>query len=319
MNETHCRRSVSRGDDACTDPSSHPVRLAFEAFLDYQRATGYSRKTTLDYERITGRFIDFLCGQCNDLDEVKPHHITSYLASLQERGLSPWTVNAHYRRMHAFWNWCLKQELVEHDPFLKLRAPRLTELHKPALSTDEVKRLLDGCTGKDWQRLRDRAILLVCLDTGLRLSELLAMRVADGKRDRFIVTGKGRKQRVVFLSAQTRYAISKYLSNCPYRLNDYDPLWWGERGRMTFEGMRMVFRHLSERTGVKVTSHTLRRTFATDLIRDETPLEAVRQLLGHSSLQAMAHYLRLTETDLQQMHERHSPVKRILARKETKR
>jgi integrase/recombinase XerC len=100
-----------------------------------------------------------------------------------------------------------------------------------------VEQILQACEGKEWLRLRDKALILLLLDTGLRIHEAHKLTVADAQQETVLIRGKGGKQRVVFLSAEVRLAIKRYLKACPYPLTDDSPLWQGMNGALTLWGI----------------------------------------------------------------------------------
>lgn len=176
--------------------------------------------------------------------------------------------------------------------------------------------ILDACRGSDWLRRRDYALVLTMLDTGLRLSELVQMTVADGMSETFLVRGKSRRDRLVCLSGETRLAIRKYLQAFPEPLDASSPLWQGERGALTVHGVQEAVQRIGRRAGLQqhLGVHVFRRTFAIYSLRSGMSLEHLRELLGHRDFAMLKHYVQLVEQDLKQAHQQHSPL-RLLKRK----
>ncbi len=172
-----------------------------------------------------------------------------------------------------------------------------------------MENLLKACEGKDWLRLRDRALILLLLDTGLRIHEAHSLRVVDILDSTCIVRGKGGKHRVVAFSPETRLALQRYLKACPYHPQAEQPLWYGGKGALTLNGIKQVVRDAGKRAGLPVGAHQLRRTFATWSLRQGISLEHLRLLMGHSDLKVLQQYLALVEEDLKQAHEQYSPLK----------
>jgi site-specific recombinase XerD len=218
-----------------------------------------------------------------------------------------------YRQPRTFWRWCIKEELTTNDPFAKVEKPKLQPTLKPALTPREVEQILQACDGKDWLRLRDKALILLLLDTGLRIHEAHKLTVADAQQETVLIRGKGGKQRVVFLSAEVRLAIKRYLKACPYPLTDDSPLWQGVNGALTLWGIMEVVEKIGKRAGLPkpLGAHTFRRTFATWSLRSGIDLEQLRQLMGHSDYTVLRQYLSLVEADLKQAHQQHSPLNNL--------
>ena len=184
---------------------------------------------------------------------------------------------------------------------------------KPALTPEEVDAILNACAGKEWTRLRDRALILLLLDTGLRIHEAHALTVEDATRDTLLIKGKGGKQRVVFLSHEVRLAIRRYLNACPFAPTGDAPLWWGERGALTLHGLLEAIQKIGKRAGLPkhLGAHVFRRTFATWSLRSGIDLEQLRQLMGHSDYTVLRQYLALVEADLKRAHQQHSPLNNL--------
>ncbi len=278
-------------------------------FLETCEAKGLRPKTLCFYrERLT-----CFANTVNlPLEQVDTFTLRRYLLQRQQQGLSAHTVHADYRALRAFFRWCVQEELLDHDPMQRVQAPKTDVVCKPILEPQQVQKLLDACKGNDWLRKRDRALLLVLLDTGLRIGEVHQMTVADGLSETFLMGGKARRDRVVCLTAQTRLAVRKYLNACPYHLTPEQPLWWGAQGALTVHGLQEVVEHIGERAGIHpLGCHVFRRTFAVWSLRNGMSLEHLRELLGHRDFAMLKHYVQLAERDLKQAHEQYSPLRML--------
>ena len=288
---------------------------AFHLWLESMQARGLSPKSLTGYASEVGQFVRFLREPLNltDLDAVQPHHIRKWLIYRQQHGVSNAQLHNDYRKPLTFWNWCLRESLTTNNPFAKVEKPKLQPTLKPALTPDEVEQILQACDGKDWLRLRDKALILLLLDTGLRIHEAHNLTVADAQRETVLIRGKGGKQRVVFLSAEVRLAIRRYLKACPYPLQEDSPLWQGANGALTLWGIMEVVEKIGKRAELPkpLGAHTFRRTFATWSLRSGIDLEQLRQLMGHSDYTVLRQYLSLVEADLKQAHQQHSPLNNL--------
>ncbi|MCS6919937.1 MAG: tyrosine-type recombinase/integrase [Fimbriimonadales bacterium] len=294
------------------------LQESLQLWLESMQARGLSPKTLRNYRDTVGRFLNFLESlNLRTLDAVQPHHIRKWLLHRQAHGVSNYELHNAYRQPRTFWSWCMREGLTENNPFAKVEKPRLMPTAKPALSPEEVQALLNACEGKDWRRMRDKALILLLLDTGLRIHEAHALTVGDAKQERLLIRGKGGKQRLVFLSPEVRLALRKYLNACPYPLNDDSPLWWGTYGALTLWGILEVIQKIGKRAGLPkhLGAHAFRRTFATWSLRSGIDLETLRQLMGHSDYSVLRQYLALVETDLKQAHQQHSPLRNLRLRK----
>jgi len=126
-----------------------------------------SHCTVRHYESTTRPFLTFLYErQKTDLDAVQPHDIRAYMLQLKQTGRAPHTLAKHYTILRAFWNWCLREELTTNDPFRKVEKPKAPPKVKPALTPDKVEQILQACEGKEWTRLRDKALILLLRERG---------------------------------------------------------------------------------------------------------------------------------------------------------
>lgn len=290
------------------------LQQALEIWLESLAAKGCSANTIACYRYYLQPFIDFLAQCCGvkDLDDAKPQHIRRWLIYRRQQGLSEKTVHNSFAFPAVFWRWCLREGLTENNPFATLEKPKVPPKLKPALTPEQVEQILHACEGKHWLRLRDKALVLLLLDTGLRIHEAHSLKVGDIHQDCVVIRGKGGKQRFVFLSPEVRIAVKRYLKACPYRLDESSPLWHGAKGALTLNGLKNAVKAIGKRAGITpLGAHAFRRTFATWSLRNGIDLEHLRQLMGHSDYSVLRQYLALVEQDLKQAHAQHSPLRNL--------
>ena len=287
--------------------SSTPLTLqtdfALDAFLLDAQARNLSPRTIRYYRQQLGWFIQHLAlSDAYDLNKLTSHHIRRYLVDLRdEREWKPASVQAAFRAIRAFVNFCHAEDLMPQNPVERVKAPK-ADLHvKPALTADEIQRLL---TAARYQR--DRAVLLCLLDTGCRANEFLAWNIGDVN----IATGvvrvrhtKARKERSVYLGSRTRRELIKVLTAQDLRPDA--PVWrtmdTGER--LTYHGLKSMLQSLGKRTAINnCSAHAFRRTFAVMSLRNGMNIYALQRIMGHSDLSVLRHYLSLVEDDLQEAH-----------------
>jgi integrase/recombinase XerC len=301
------------------DPIS-PLELHYRSFLLDREARRCTAKTLSFYDYCLSSFIGWLKEQgVKTLEEITAQHIRQYLVSLDRRGLKGSTCHAHARSVRAWLNWLVAEGDLDKSPMERVRMPKVEQRIQPPFCPDDIKRLLKACQGRSPLARRDRAIVLSLLDTGLRASEFVGLKVGsiDMETGLVIVYGKGGKQRQVRFGAKTRQAILRYLASRDKPTPD-SPLWatfyedHGERGALTYWGLRQVLRRLGERAKVKCHPHRFRRTFALWCLRDGMDLHSLRLLMGHSDLQVLQRYLALAGEDVERAHRLHSPVDNLL-------
>jgi site-specific recombinase XerD len=298
-----------------TTPVPGVAQAAQSFYLD--REANYCTPATLKwYRKYVGALVAWLAARdVTQLHQVTPDLLRVYLVELQGRALAPRTVHHHAAAAKVFLNFAEGEGLLPAgSPMAKVRMPRLPKELLPALTTEEARALLTACECE-----RDRAVVLVLLDSGLRAQECAALNVDDVDMTTGAVrvkAGKGRKDRTVYLGARARRAVGRYLAERG-AVEPAAALWVSqtrERGRLTTWGLRQILERARDRAGltVKVNPHTLRRTFALWSLRAGMPLPQLASIMGHADLGVLQKYLKLVEQDLQAAHDAHGAVDRYM-------
>lgn len=255
-------------------------------------------------------FLAYLQGEgITSLDAITPTVIRAYLAGMQDRGLRPHTQHAHARAIRSWCNFLAAEGEIAESPMKRVKMPKLDSPILPAFTAEDVQALLDACTNS-----RDRAIVLVLLDSGVRARELLDMNRGDvdATTGAILVHGKNRKDRQVYIGAKARQAMQRYLRRHPdaETVGASPPLWVSRYGRRLKQaGLRQVLRRLAERAGVEhCYPHRFRRTFALWSLRAGMDVFSLQRLMGHADLSMTRRYLAQVEADLQTAHRKHGPV-----------
>lgn len=313
---------------------------AILGFMQYKAAEALSARTLEAYEQHLKQFATYI-GDV-DISQIGTPDIRRYLAWLhtdyqprrfgrEAKPLSPKTIHNFWITLSAFFSWATTEFNLT-NPMKAVPAPRFEDAPVEPFSRDEIEALLKVCefcrpaettdryrftmrraTGK-----RDRAIILTLLDTGLRASELCALKIADvdQKTGRMTVkhgragAAKGGKGRSVFLGKAARRAMWLYLASREDGEDPDAPLFLGKFGRsLTRDTLRQVIASLGEKAGVKKCHpHRFRHTMAITYLRSGGDVFTLQALLGHSALDMVQHYARIAEIDVEQAHRRASPA-----------
>lgn len=316
-------------------PVSTSVKSLVKGFVLTQRTDCKSPRTTQYYESNLRRFLWYAEQQKwpDDVCMITEWHIREFLAYTGEEG-NRWglsgngsessrskatycTVHHYYCVLKAFFNWCVREGFISESPLtkIKLKAPRLNVVQP--YSNQDILRLIEVCDYdcKNNARLlgsRNKAIVLMLLDTGLRASELANIKLdeIDSERGWIKVKGKGAKERVVRIGATAQKALWRYLV---YReKSKCENLWITEEGKpLEVGGIQTMVMRLKERAGLtaKGNCHRFRHTFALHFLRiDRNPFN-LQYLLGHSDLRMVRHYVStLGMEDALKAHEKASPA-----------
>jgi site-specific recombinase XerD len=239
------------------------------------RARRRSDKTIRAYMDVAKAFIGWLahCGYSTCAQDVRRSAIEDYMIYLAERGgrgsrpASPATVAHHYRHLQQYFKFLENDEYLSRSPFAKLEPPAVPEKPVPVLSDSQIRELLKTCQGKDFFDLRDTAIIRLFLDTGMRVSELAGIGLADldFTTDTVTVLGKGERIRVVPFGNLTGDAIRKYMrirKKHPRALTS-DRLWLGGKGDVQTNGIQQMVERRGQRAGItRLHPHMFRHTMA---------------------------------------------------------
>lgn len=294
-----------------------PISLTLNDYLDWQALRGSSKRHRTDIKRELLRFLATL-PEDPPIDQVTREHCTDYLRSFQERGCKPLTVKAYHRILDAFFRWCLEEERIDESPMKRVPKPRVAQEQVKPLTNEELTALLEAPNRRTFVGLRDVALIALMLDTGLRVSEALGIRMVDlNTRTRSItVVGKGEKPRAVFYGESAAGHLRRYTRRRAYRDGDEllfinslgEPiLRWAIVERMRDYGYAAGIR------GKRVSPHTLRHTFAVNWLRNGGDTLSLQRLLGHSSPAMTARYVNFLTADLAEMHRSVSPLDRLQA------
>lgn len=278
---------------------------ATNLFLAAKAAEGLSPRTLEWYRMITTRLVRAL-GAERAVDGLNPAELRAWLVELRTT-LAPVSVAGYVRTMRVLGNWLAAEGLASAAALRELGRPRVPHKVIEPVADDVLRRLLAVCS------VRDRAILLLMIDTGLRVSEVAALRLGDLRPDGTLkVQGKGSKERIVPVGSTARRAIVHYLGQRGQGRPD-DALWLGRKGEISPRGLQHMVRRLKGRVGVtgRLSPHSLRHTFARSYLVNGGDVFTLQRILGHTSLDMVKRYVALADVDLVTRHAAASPADRL--------
>jgi integrase/recombinase XerC len=283
-----------------------------QGFLLSCRVDGLSPRTLDDYEYKIGAFVVFCSGLgVDDPRRVTASEVRQFLLKLQDKG-APASVAGYYKSVKRFFNWLVEENILDRSPTARIRPPRVPQKVVVPFRPEHIKLLLLLCDDRTFVGARNKALVLAFLDTGLRLSEMAGIQLADIDFDRETVKvmGKGAKERVVRIGKTAQKALLRYLL---MRRDDHPCLWVSEERRpLTHWGIAQVIDVLGKRAGigdVRCSAHTFRHTFATRALLNGAGEFEVQSLLGHAKLDMTRRYAAsLRSEEAVVGHRRFSPV-----------
>lgn len=301
-------------------------------YLQCCTAEGKSRKTIEWYEANLKRFSQFLKNEHlhSSIVDIGPPEARRFILHLQNdvrrwetspfisdtKGLSPLTIHGYARAIKAFWSWLLDEGYIAENSMARLKCPRTPRKIIPTFSAEQIQRLIAALDPRTPTGFRDYAIILVFMDTGIRLSELVNLRPEDIDfgQSCFLVTGKGNKERVVPFGSQVRRALWRYLSAVrPYPESPQVSHFFLSRQGFPLRprAVQSIISRVGRRanvSGVRCSPHTFRHTFAKQYLLNGGDVFSLQRILGHTSLETVKLYVNLTSLDLSRQHRKFSPV-----------
>ncbi len=284
------------------------------AFLEMMVAERGASTNTYDaYRRDLIRYLEFLASAGQDGESATPETVRRFLADLAAEGLAARTQARNLSAVRQFHGFLVLEEHRTDDPTSTVDAPRLGRPLPKVLQFDEVGALLAAAGDiEGWRGARIRALLEILYATGLRVSELVGLRVSSLSRDGRIVTvrGKGGKERLVPLGDAARQAIRDWL---PFReallgKKSKTVLWLfpsrASDGHLTRDGFAKQLREIALAAGLdpaRVSPHVLRHAFATHLLANGADLRSVQQMLGHSDISTTQIYTHVLDQRLKSL------------------
>ena len=237
-----------------------------------------------------------------------------------EKRLSPFSVQGYVRSIKAFWSWLAEEGIILDNPMEKLKVPKVPRKIIATFSPEQVKKMIDTLNLSETSGFRNYTIILLLLDTGIRLSELanLEIRNIDFKQSCLLVRGKGNKERIVPLGTQVRRILWRYINS--YRVKPQDTeeatLLLTNSGKpLQRRAIRLMLLRLGIKAGilgVRCSAHTFRHTFAKEFVLQGGDIFTLQHILGHSSLEMVKVYVNLAASDVSRQHRKFSPVDNVI-------
>lgn len=294
-----------------------------ELILDYiehlEVEGGRAARTAENYAQYLNRFIEF-DGDIT-VDKITSEYIRKYRLWLNRYKnnngdeLSTLTQSYHLIALRGFLKYLSKRDIASLSPD-KIELPKTSRKQVTFLHYDEVQRLLDQIDLNTETGLRDRAIIELLFSSGLRVSELVNLNKdhINTKRREFMVRGKGQKDRPVFISQNAADRVNNYLDSRTDSLvplfisysNNVSPSTSGDFRRLTARSIERMVAKYARLAGITkhVSPHTMRHSFATDLLINGADLRSVQAMLGHSNISTTQIYTHVTDERLREVHEK---------------
>jgi integrase/recombinase XerD len=293
------------------------VATAINSYLNHVRVEkGLSPNTLTAYRRDLSKFEAFANKRKLALEDVSRDDLVDFLAALYRQKLESRSVARNLVTLRNFFRHAQVEDLVKSDPSANLESPKVRKSLPGYLKLGDVERLMEQPDPKTLLGMRDRAMLEVLYSTGLRVSELTGLRVADVDMKVGCVRciGKGDKERIVPVGRKALGMVEKYLRTVRPQLvkktGVTTALFVNRRGKaLTRVGVWKILSDYGRQAGLRtaLTPHMLRHSFATHLLERGADLRSVQLMLGHSDISTTQIYTHLVEEKLKQIYKAHHP------------
>lgn len=279
----------------------------FFDYITYEKK--YSIHTVSNYKKVVLEYLEFLDKECIDIKDANNLVVRNYLRSLDKHNYSNKTLCLYISSLRSFYKYLLKNRVIKSNPMVLIKNPKLEKRVPKFLYYNELSSLFESIDTSTVLGIRDNLILEILYSTGVRVSELVSIKLSDiNNFDKSItIFGKGKKSRIVLFGDTLESALNLYLNKSRNILikTNTDILLLNKNGTpLTDRGVRLIISKIVEKASIKqnVSPHVLRHTFATHLLKEGADLKTVQELLGHATLSATEVYTHVTNEGLRKTY-----------------
>lgn len=276
-------------------------RLSYLRSLTVEK--NYSDKTIQSYNTNLVLFIDYL--DKNNIDIIDKKIIRKFFLELKNKELSNRTIGRYYSSLNSYFKYLLEHEIIDQNPLEFIDYPKYTKKVPEHIYESKVKDLLEVNISSNIELdLRNKLILNLLLDTGVRVSELVNIKIEDiDFLERMIkVLGKGNKERYVFFTKRTLKIMNEWLEILKRKTID-NYLFVNYKGEViTSRAVQKIIKQMGEKVGLEIHPHMLRHTFATDLLNKGADIRMIQELLGHESLNTTQIYTHISNSHVKDVY-----------------
>ena len=292
------------------------MEQAIEQFITYlHNVKKTSANTELSYRSDLKKVFIFLRSKgLTDLVNVKEEDLEEYVDSMKEQHFATATVSRNIASMKAFFHFLSQEKLIEKDISERLKAPKIEKKMPEILTTEEVVRLLEQPSGDSPKEIRDKAMLELLYATGIRVTELITLRISEVNLSMsFIVCKDAHKERAIPFGMAAKNALIKYMTEAREQMvedKSSDILFANCSGSpMSRQGFWKLIKYYSKKAGITadITPHTLRHSFAAHLVENGADLRSVQEMLGHSDISTTQIYANMNHNRIREVYAKAHP------------
>jgi integrase/recombinase XerD len=302
-----------------------------DRYLEFLRVERSLSPNTLEsYARDLAAFVEFFGPADSAIDKSEPvpspsgpalsqEEIRFFIHGLREKGLSQRSINRILSSLRGFYKFLIREGVMENNPFSLCESPRYEKKLPSFLSPEETRQLIESTPDpgnpSDPGEIRDRAMFEILYATGLRVTELVSIKLNDiNLQSGFLISlGKGSKERLVPVGQEALKRLKEYLTGARIKLLKNRPspfVFLNHSGeKLTRQGFAKILKQHALKAGLatNVSPHTLRHTFATHLLEGGADLRAVQEMLGHADISTTQIYTHVNREHLKKIYDKHHP------------
>lgn len=279
-----------------------------EEYYYHCLAKGFTPKTMINKRQEGKQLIQFLHEKraITELESVTVHDLKSYIRGKQKAGLQPSSIVSMYKIISAFFNWCAKEEYLTENLMRKVESPRQPKKVLKGFTESEVHAMVNAFTFKNYLETRNKAIITMLADCGLRAMEIRGLKRENVRDTSILVNGKGNKERIVFISPYLKKILIKYdrmrKSYCEDKHIKEDCYFLSYQGKgLSHVALDNIIKEAGKRAGVedkRVSCHSYRHFYAVQsLTKGQMDVYSLSRLLGHGDISITQRYLHSMNDD----------------------
>lgn len=276
------------------------MQQKINAFVEYlMNEKKASKNTVASYKRDLVKVNHFLSGLgCTEVKEITTANLSAYILQMEQQGMSTATVSRSIASIKAFFAYLVTNGIIVENPTDSLKAPKVEKKPPVILTREEVNLLLSQPIGKTTKEIRDKAMLELLYATGIRVSELINLKVEDVNFSKnCLQCYDENKARKIPFNQATKNALEDYLQNAREKMckQEQNILFTNCQGvPMTRQGFWKIIKYYSAKAGIEkdITPHTIRHSFAMHMVSEGTDLKSVQEILGHADISTTQLYVK---------------------------
>lgn len=287
-----------------------------EAFISYlHNVKKTSNNTEMSYKRDLEKFCHFMGAEgITNVQDITAGNLNDYMKYLEDNHFAIATVSRNVASIKAFYHYLMQEGIVSEDVSEKLKAPKIEKKIPEIMSPEEVVRLLEQPGGDSPKEIRDKAMLELLYATGIRVTELITLKVSDvNMQMSFLVCKDANKERVIPFGSAAKKALERYLDGTREEMMEdkkSDILFANCSGQpMSRQGFWKLIKYYAKKADIKadITPHTLRHSFAAHLVENGADLRSVQEMLGHSDISTTQIYANLNHNHIREVYTKAHP------------